>query len=205
MKSAIFFAAAASAAVLPRQQAGTPAGKAFTLLAVRSASPIHFMPVQANDGQFWIGKDTTASCPSADGCGIYTTNTTVVDCAVANGNSTTCAMNAVVYGGQTVFVQSNGTLGYGEANNNVVPHGAATQGFTLTLPYGDQTGFFNYPGHNSKGAWAACPTGAGCDLGTGKDCAPWAVVSTAVSAVAPNCLGFDIVTYPSDVMAWEYD
>lgn len=42
-----------------RQDNPTP----FGLMALRSASPIHFGTINANGEAFWIGKSTLAFCP----------------------------------------------------------------------------------------------------------------------------------------------
>lgn len=39
----------------------------FTLIATRSASPIHFGSVHANETEIWIGKDSSGYCPGVEG------------------------------------------------------------------------------------------------------------------------------------------
>ena len=43
-------------------EARTPS-PVLTLIAARSASPIHYQPVNANGRAFWIGKHTASYCP----------------------------------------------------------------------------------------------------------------------------------------------
>lgn len=37
----------------------------FSVMALRSASPIHFLPMTASGGAFWIGGQTASYCPDA--------------------------------------------------------------------------------------------------------------------------------------------
>lgn len=54
----------ASTTLLPRQANVTIIH--FGIIAIRSASPIHFASVNANGEGFWIGKDTSSFCPLAN-------------------------------------------------------------------------------------------------------------------------------------------
>jgi hypothetical protein len=51
----------------------------FALMALRSATPIHFGAVQANRGELWIGKTPSTYCPGIEGLNcsdVVTTHTT---------------------------------------------------------------------------------------------------------------------------------
>lgn len=43
--------------------ASTAGASYFSLLAVRSASPIHYGTINANESGIWIGKDAGSYCP----------------------------------------------------------------------------------------------------------------------------------------------
>jgi hypothetical protein len=198
MKSVLLFSATAMAAVIQRTSQDS---SAFTMLAARSASPIHLQSIQASGGQFFIGKDTAVSCPSANGCGIYTTNTTALTCTPTDGTSSRCAMHVVVPGGQEVFVRNNGSLGYTAPHSGSIPDGSFTSGFNLTT--GDQ-GRFSFTGNGSAGL-VACPATPSCNQTTGANCAPWSVLAALPGLPIDNCLSFDAIAQTTNVQAWEYD
>ncbi len=54
---------AAAPAPVPRQEAS-----AFTLLALRSASPVQLLPINANNNKFFTGEPVTTSCPPGIDC-----------------------------------------------------------------------------------------------------------------------------------------
>ena len=72
------------------------------LMAVRSASPIHFQAVNASGGNFWIFNDTNVFCPiSAPDCAGYPNQTFVT--VYKNASLEYQAyMDANVPGGQNV-------------------------------------------------------------------------------------------------------
>lgn len=83
----------------------TPQLQPFTIIAFRSASPIHYGIINASGRALWIGKETGTYCPSNGPCSSVTTNTTAF---FPNAS----AMYAMVPGGQQVYVESNGAFGY---------------------------------------------------------------------------------------------
>lgn len=48
------------ASLVPYALASAP----FSIIAARSASPIHLQPVEASSQSFWIGKGTSSYCPT---------------------------------------------------------------------------------------------------------------------------------------------
>ncbi|KAM0323745.1 hypothetical protein ACHAQA_008682 [Verticillium albo-atrum] len=63
-----FFAAAASAAALPASTGAIPAGAKFNLLALRSASPVHFAEVSAAKSSLFL-KLPSQNATCDDSCG----------------------------------------------------------------------------------------------------------------------------------------
>lgn len=73
LTSALLAGATASltaAAPSPRPNANAAADDVparFTVMALRSASPIHYMPMQARGREFWLGGDPSTYCPEVVG------------------------------------------------------------------------------------------------------------------------------------------
>ena len=83
---------------VPRETQSLTAG----LMAVRSASPIHFQTVNATGGAFWIFKETNAACPlQSPDCALFPNTTSVT---IYNDSSAEyqAYMAASVPGGQNV-------------------------------------------------------------------------------------------------------
>ena len=101
---AVAFAALAAAAPLESRQAGTTEPLRFGGLALRSASPIHLSPINANGLRFVIGKNTTTYTPEGvEGLdpANYNTNQTIF--TYLNGAGT-LGLSTGVPGGQQVYV-----------------------------------------------------------------------------------------------------
>lgn len=76
----------------------------FSLLAVRSASPIHYGSIQANESGIWIGKENGAYCPPSLNITCPDSDYTIYSGpTVANG---TLSLGVSVPGGQQVYVPS---------------------------------------------------------------------------------------------------
>ncbi|MCJ1370193.1 hypothetical protein MMC20_001405 [Loxospora ochrophaea] len=124
--------------------------------------------------------------------------------AVSSG----CALSVEVPGGQQVYVQTNGALGFTEAHSGVVPAGAATGNFTETLP-AEGFGDFGFTGFGSPGGWLACPvSSAAAETG------PWQVFAAIAglsdadvpSGNVSQCIDFDALSSAaSGAGAWQYD
>lgn len=70
----------------------------FGVIATRSASPIHLLPLEANGGHFFLGGANSAYCPPELGeevCAAYPGNDTVLA-----GGEVTVSLGVVVPGGQ---------------------------------------------------------------------------------------------------------
>lgn len=52
------------AAAAPTTQATTDANPPFSVMAVRSGSPIHYSQLNAAGQKFWLGGSTSSYCPS---------------------------------------------------------------------------------------------------------------------------------------------
>ncbi|GIK00732.1 hypothetical protein Aspvir_004761 [Aspergillus viridinutans] len=91
----------------------------FTLNVRWSNSPLKG-PLNANAGAFWIGKPSAPYCPK---------NVTVVDCPAVNTTSFVAQgsklfLNAVVPGGQQVYISPQGQLTYTVPHSGYIPAGS---------------------------------------------------------------------------------
>ncbi|KAI9733651.1 MAG: hypothetical protein M1834_003253 [Cirrosporium novae-zelandiae] len=117
----------------------------FAVMALRSASPIHFGQVNANGNRFWIYKSTATWCPGEFGA-------EGINCSTYN-NATAFIffnervnMDVAVSGGQMVYVAPTGELGYTHAFTADIPIGSTTTGFTYTSAGGSAVlGYFSTP------------------------------------------------------------
>ena len=175
-----------------------PALPPFTLMALRSASPIHFSPIAASGLQLWIGKNTSTYCPtSASGA---------IPCASLDANVTAFfppgdGLYAEVPGGQQVYAAADGALGYTQAHSAATPPGASVAGGTQTPPTAGQSfGYWTWTGGNATGL-VACPSGGSGEAGTG----PWQVFAAVAGRDFGRCLGFEAAAVPYDgPFAWQY-
>lgn len=199
---ALALAAAGSAAALPAPQAGTTTPLKFGGLALRSASPIHLSPINANGLEFWIGKNTTTYCPedsaAADACPTANSNSTIF--TYLNGQGT-LGLNTIVPGGQQVYVtegdeatgQLAGELKFTQAHSASTSGPALYDGFAIAYDAKLQ-----FEGKD----WYACPVD---DFNTGYGI--WAVSRLEGSNAGEGCLGFTFHVnqvaddYPA---AWQY-
>ncbi len=55
-------------AALPASNSAPKNPEAFTVMAARSASPIHFLPLNAAGQSFWLGGKPSTYCPLPSGC-----------------------------------------------------------------------------------------------------------------------------------------
>ncbi|KAJ5820439.1 hypothetical protein N7474_006030 [Penicillium riverlandense] len=180
----------AAAAPTPKEDATT--SPPFTVMALRSGSPIHFLTMTASDEHFWLGGNTASYCPSEEGIVCPPGKETVL---AENGN----AMDVEVPGGQQVYVGPAGALRYTQAHSASMPKGSTVGGmhYQAGKPYASVT----FEGRGASGLMA-CPT---------KNHARWQVFAALQDAKVPtgnvdDCLGFDTVaeTYKGKVPAWQY-
>ena len=125
-----------------------------SLLAARSASPIHFQAINASIGAFYIFKPTNAFCPvPAPDCAGFD-NQTAVSIYPETG---TAYMYANVPGGQNVYVKEDGTLSFTEPHQeDVFPNGSYTSGFTYTSEPDHGTAFLGFTNGGAT-TFLACP------------------------------------------------
>ena len=167
---------------------------AFGVIAARSTSPIHLQSVQANGRAFWIQKETTTYCPSPTvDCSGFENSTTIF--AVQNGG-TTASLYTSVPGGQQVYVEKCGALGFTGAHSAAIPEGAYVEGFSYTPNAQDATqpGSFSFHGGGATG-FLACPEDGA-----------YRVYADTVDAVLDSaCLGFSALTGSwTGSSAWQY-
>lgn len=170
------------AAVLPAFAAPTKrdAPTTFSGMSLRSASPIHFGAINANDREFWIGKDTSSSCPTE----------VVTDCPAGNstvfsGGNDTLSLSTVVPGGQQVFVAADGSLSF------TGPHSADQGEGSVATGFSTESGYLTFGGSG----FAACPVGEDYQI----------FASSKLNTTATDCLGFSwLVLNATAPGAWEY-
>lgn len=111
--------------------------------------------------------------------------------------------DATVPGGQVVYVEPSGALGFGQAHSAIIPDGSLLSNFTVVA--GDSLGLFRF---NDRG-WLACPTGRN---GTALPYKIFAYLTAVPDADVPasqgtNCTGLDILALnytASSPAAWQY-
>ncbi|KAJ6008829.1 hypothetical protein N7522_003845 [Penicillium canescens] len=168
-----------TALALPLLAAAAPAPPAnppFTVMAARSASPIHYLQLNAAGQKFWLGGTTASYCPSQ-----------VKDCPA--GNQTVFApggtsMDTEVPGGQQVYIDPNGALSFTQAHSANIPAGSSYGPFVYEA--GEPWSHYLYRG------W-------GLVFGALAN-------ATVPKGDVNECLGFSAmaITYEGDVPAWQY-
>ncbi|KAF2724331.1 hypothetical protein K431DRAFT_291832 [Polychaeton citri CBS 116435] len=187
------FAAIAALATL----ASAGANDYFSLLAARSASPIHFQPIAATGQHFYIGKKSTAYCPDSvrkqGGC--PNKKGAEIHAAFAGGDGY-LSLAVVVPGGQQVYIDpATGLLGFTQAHSASMPTGAITDGWNLQENViSGNSGILN-----NKHNLLACPCAAEGD-GVYK-------IYASIDGVkfSDDCLGFNgIAANQTKAGAWQY-
>lgn len=170
-------------ASLPFLAAAAPAPVSsgpISLIAARSASPIHLAPINAAGQAFWIGKKTSSYCPLnlPTSCPKGTSTVIGVYGDVAHPgtaylsksfpsiwlyhsfknscNEDWTLLDVLVPGGQRMYIRPNGALGYTQAHSGSIPTGSTVTGFTYTPGIKFGTFGINLPG---AAGLLACPTG----------------------------------------------
>ncbi|KAL1953326.1 hypothetical protein VTO42DRAFT_3006 [Malbranchea cinnamomea] len=179
----------------------SPVPGRFTVMALRSASPIHFLPVQAAGQKFWLGGYPATYCPEQVGDACPPGNKTVI-----TGLS---YLDVLVPGGQQIYVDPNGALSFTQAHSVYIPPGSLIGGFTYT-PHDTEPGRGTW-GFNGGGAtgWMACPDSKDTESPR------WQVFAALRNATVPtgnvdDCLGFTAMAlqYTSapeeGPAAWQY-
>ena len=170
----------------------------FTMMSLRSASPIHFGRVEASGRKFYIGIEKPSTyCPTppvpADSC--PSGKSTVL------GWSNGPHMNVMVPGGQQIYIDPDHSLSYTQAHSGFIPPGSTLDGFTLGPKQENTLRSFSHV----WGGFIACPAK--------KNVGPWKVFvgnvtdEAAPSGSAADCLGFsnNAVEFTSEAAgAWQY-
>ena len=171
--------------------AGLASADYFSLMALRSASPIHFEMVSARDARLYLGGNTGSSCP-AESIGAENCPAGNVTSFASNGNGG-LDMGAEVPGGQQVYITPCGEVGYTIPHSAQVPEGAIVDGWTFS---GSENGL-SYV--SWKNGLVACPTEEANGIYQ---------VFAAVEGkeFGDECLGFDAVETDGTQQptAWEY-
>ncbi|KAJ5963946.1 uncharacterized protein N7479_003822 [Penicillium vulpinum] len=164
---------------------------AFTVMAMRSASPIHFLQMNAVGQKFWLGGKTTSYCPEQVEPNCPPGDQTVF----APGGS---SLDTMVPGGQQVYIDPNGALSFTQAHSANIPQGSSRGPFQYAV--GDPWSHYTFNGWGASG-FMACPA----------DDNRWQVFAAIQNATVPHgnvdeCLGFSAtaITYEGDVPAWQY-
>ncbi|PYI07363.1 hypothetical protein BO78DRAFT_460537 [Aspergillus sclerotiicarbonarius CBS 121057] len=176
---------------------------AFTVMSIRSGSPIQYLSLTAASTNFYLGGTTSSACPSevADYGACPASNQTVI-----SGNS--YLDSAYV---QEIYIDPTGAVKFVEAHTTYIPSGASTSTFCYTP--GTTYGYWTYTGLGATG-FMACPI-----TSTGEeevaDAGPYQVFAAMGNASVPtgnvaDCLGFEAVAVgwngaEGSVAAWQYD
>ncbi|EIN06512.1 hypothetical protein PUNSTDRAFT_127270 [Punctularia strigosozonata HHB-11173 SS5] len=164
----------------------------FTITALHSGEVnIHLQPINANSQAFWIGRPTSTFCPNpASECPPGTQTAFI-------GGSSTLELDDEVPGGQQIYVQSNGALGYTAPHSAVIPAGATLTGFFWTG--GAAAGDLGFIGLGAT-SFIACPTTSGGP--------PYQIFENVAGGDFSSCIGFDARTTEysggDTSAAWEY-
>ncbi|KAF3490684.1 IgE-binding protein [Arthroderma uncinatum] len=105
------------------------------------------LPMQAAGRAFWLGGTPATYCPEIVGAGCPPGNATVI----LGLNS----MSVLVPGGQQLYVEPSGKLGFTQAHSASIPEGSHIGGFAYKR-IGKKTGSFYFAGWGAT-ALMACP------------------------------------------------
>lgn len=169
----------------------------FTPIASDTLDGLNLRGINANGRHFWIGKATSTYCPVRD----YPCppgNETVLD--VSSGGA---SLDVTVPGGQFVYIEPSGALGFAQAHSVSIPDGSLLSNFSVIA--GEFLGLFKF----NAGGWLACPTGLN---GTAFPFKIFAYLTDIPDSDIPGgrgtgCTGLDIlaVNYTaSSSAAWQY-
>lgn len=100
-----------------------------------------------------------------------------------------------VPGGQLVYVETDGALGFTQAHSANIPAGAVVSTFTVTP--GTSFGTLGFSGLGANG-FVACPSANGS--------VPYQIFANVAGGDFTNCLGFDALTteFTGGLGAWQY-
>jgi hypothetical protein len=157
----------------------------FGVIVARSASPIHLQELNATGNAFYVGKPTTTYCPEG---------VSGLKCPVGKGETLfaggheTLGLSVVVPGGQQVYVQKNGAVGYTQAHSASAPAGSTFDGWSKS-----EGASFGSLSH--KHGVLFCPEGDAYKL----------FVQVPGVSFAATCLGANLLTVNGTAPgAWQY-
>jgi len=186
-----FLASAAPVGTCPPDDGGVPT--TFTVISVRSGSPIQYLPLNAAGQKFWLGGQPATYCP------------TQVDPNCPPGNVTAIlgggALDTEVPGGQQIYVAPTGALSFTQAHSASIPTGSSIGPFSVTA--GTPEARYSTSAFGATG-FMACPDKV-------PNPSSWQVFAAIQNATVPtgkvgDCLGFDALAtnYTGPVAAWQY-
>ncbi|KAJ6113396.1 hypothetical protein N7523_006713 [Penicillium sp. IBT 18751x] len=217
MKVSAVLSFASLAAALPSSRTTKSSNAPFSVTAARSGSEIHFLPLTASGGHFWLGGKSQTYCPSSVGASCGKQDDTII----YGGN----ALDVVVPGGQQIYVDASGALSFTVPHSGYIPAGSSTGPFKYTP--GASFGTWTYSGQGASG-FMACPVPQAPSSSSATPSATatpssvarrsaqpskWQVYAALQNATVPSgqvsdCLGFDALAtglnITSDQLAWEY-
>lgn len=191
----------------------------FSAVAIRSGSPIHFLPINAAGQRFWLGGQPVTYCPkTAQDAGACPPGDTTAFglCKMVSRifTSQRCQRTAhtdlqqdvLVPGGQEIFALPNGEIGYTKAHSGFRPLGSSTCPFQYTADGAPNWEGFGHLSANATSAFGAhglqaCPNNDGryqvlLDISN----------SSLPSGNRTGCLAFVAlaVDYTQGYAAWQY-
>jgi hypothetical protein len=172
-------------------------GTAFTMTVSNpAAAAVDGLQVDACNQRWNLGIETCSYCPDT-GVECPVGNTTVVLAPDTAAGGSEPAMDVIVPGGQVVYLDPSGAVGYTQAHSASIPDGSTQGGL---VPYSNG-GFVNL---NSGGyGWVACPSTAS---GGGGGYTLFAV-SSANKPTLASCtpVNLKVNVQPSGTVgAWQY-
>ncbi|KAE8350532.1 hypothetical protein BDV28DRAFT_36939 [Aspergillus coremiiformis] len=169
---------------------------AFTVVASRSASPIHFLSLNAARSHFYLGGKASSYCPEnvqrLGACPAGKETALIGDTYLA----------VAVPGGQSIYVDPKGALAFTVPHSSFTPPDSSTEGFAYKASKNGGLGRWSL-----KQGLMACPT-------TNATAVPgnprWQVFAALKNATVPtgnvqDCLGFSAVTASRNGSAAAYE
>ncbi|KUJ15324.1 uncharacterized protein LY89DRAFT_108924 [Mollisia scopiformis] len=152
-KTALVSALAGLAAAAPAPRSDN--SNVFEAISLHSGSPVQGSTINANGNHFYINKAASTYCPSGvEGldCSQYGTQTIFA----FNPSSSGLALYAAVPGGQQIYVEATGALGYTIPHSGAIPNDAYVSPFEYIVQTSTGTvGKLTFEGKDFN----ACPTG----------------------------------------------
>ncbi|KAF2495697.1 hypothetical protein BU16DRAFT_429576, partial [Lophium mytilinum] len=159
----------------------------FTVMALRSGSPIHFANLAASGQKFYFnGPPTSSYCPlNPSEC--PTGDETVFS---SDYSATTLGLYVEVPGGQQVYIGPDGAMSFTQAHSAYIPENSTQIGWSRVE---DSP---NYGTLSFEGGLVACPV-------AGKGYQVFGLLPNI--DYDPQCLGFTAATLnATEVGAWQY-